>query len=84
MRESGRDKAQVARLLQQMEARGWVRRSGDAVDRRVQRLEATEAGQTLHARMRAVRDAEARALLGRLTLAEQAELARLLARLLGD
>ncbi|NDY93774.1 MarR family winged helix-turn-helix transcriptional regulator [Ideonella livida] len=83
VRDSGRDKAQVARLVQALEDRGWLRRAPDAQDRRVQRLHLTPEGEAVHARMRAVRDAEARQLLGRLTAPEQTQLAALLAKLQG-
>jgi MarR family transcriptional regulator, temperature-dependent positive regulator of motility len=83
VRHSGRDKAQVARLLQQLEHQGWLQRQPDAQDRRVQRLQLTPAGDAVHARMRQARDAWAAQLLARLSTQEQQQLAGLLAKLNG-
>jgi DNA-binding MarR family transcriptional regulator len=80
-RLSGRDKAQVTRLIQQLEQQGWVRRTVDERDRRSQRLEITPAGEAIHDHLRAARDAHARVVLSRLDPAEQARLAELLAKL---
>jgi len=81
-RRSDRDKAQITRLLQALEARGWVVRQPDAEDRRVQRLHPTEAGEQLHRRLHAAREAQAQALLNTLDAAEQAQLTTLLDKLL--
>lgn len=83
VRDSGRDKAQVTRLIQQLEQAGLVRREPDAEDRRVQRLFVTEQGEQLHRELRRQRKAVARRLLGNLDEAEQAQLGRLLARMRG-
>jgi DNA-binding MarR family transcriptional regulator len=80
-RHSGRDKAQVTRLVQQLEEQGLLTRQPDAQDRRVQRLHVTEAGQALHARLRRERDALSQRMLASLSQAEQAQLAALLAKL---
>lgn len=80
-RHSGRDKAQVTRLLQQLEQAGLMRRNADAQDRRVQRLFVTEAGERTHRQLSAERDAIGRRFLGALSADEQAQLGRLLARL---
>jgi DNA-binding MarR family transcriptional regulator len=84
VRDSGRDKAQVTRLIQQLEQTGFVRREPDEQDRRVQRLFVTEAGEQLHGKLRRWRQAVAHRLMGRLSEEEQAQLARLLARMRPD
>lgn len=78
---SGRDKGQLARLVQHLEALQLIRREPHAHDRRAQCLFTTEAGEAIHARMRAQRRALAKSLLGRLDTAEQAQLALLLGKL---
>jgi DNA-binding MarR family transcriptional regulator len=82
VRQSGRDKAQVARLIQQLESQGLARREPDAQDRRIQRLYTTDAGEQLHRQLHAQRDALARQMLAVLSPAEQTQLASLLAKLL--
>lgn len=81
VRHSGRDKAQVARLIQQLEQAGLARREPDPHDRRAQCLHATEAGQALHAQLHGYRREAARRLLARLAPQEQQQLGTLLARL---
>lgn len=80
-RHSGRDKGQLTRLIQHLEEEGLLRREAHAEDRRAQCLFATEAGEALHARMRAERRALARGLLDKLDAQEQAQLAGLLGKL---
>lgn len=82
-RLTGRDKGQITRLVQELEAKGWVRRAPDARDRRVQRLFTTEAGEAIHAQIHAVREAQVRQMLERLDAEEQATLGALLAKLNG-
>lgn len=50
---SRRDKAQVARLIQQLEARGLLTREADEQDRRRWRLALTAAGQALQQSLQA-------------------------------
>jgi DNA-binding MarR family transcriptional regulator len=83
-RHSGRDKAQLARLLQQMEQAGLLQRSPDADDRRLQRLALSAEGEQLLARLKRQRKAVVKRLLARLQPGEQAQLAALLARLLPE
>jgi DNA-binding MarR family transcriptional regulator len=80
-RHSGRDKGQLTRVIQHLEQEGLLRREAHALDRRAQCLFATEAGEALHARMRAQRRAIARSLLDGLDADEQAQLAVLLGRM---
>lgn len=81
---SGRDKAQITRLIQQLEQAGLVRREPDASDRRVQRLFLTEAGEALHIHLQRERQAVGARLLGKLDVREQAQLSSLLARIRPD
>lgn len=78
---SGRDKAQLTRVIQQLEQADLLSRSADADDRRVQRLALTQQGAALVASLKAERQAVAARMLGKLSKAEQAQLATLLARL---
>lgn len=80
-RHSGRDKGQLTRLIQRLEEEGLLRREAHAEDRRAQCLFTTEAGEAVHARMRAERRALARRLLSSLDTQEQAQLAGLLGKL---
>lgn len=50
---SGRDKGQVARLLNGLKDKGLLRAEPDAQDRRVQRIHLTEAGRDMLAAVRA-------------------------------
>lgn len=50
-----RDKAQIARAVKELEARGLVTRSAHASDWRVKCLSLTDAGKSMHARLHAVR-----------------------------
>ena len=78
---SGRDKAQLTRVIQQLEAAGLLSRAADADDRRVQRLALTAAGEALVASLRRERQAVAARMLGKLSAADRAQLSELLARL---
>jgi DNA-binding MarR family transcriptional regulator len=51
---SGRDKAQLARLIKGLRERGWLSGEADEADRRNQRLTLTPEGQAVHGRLRAV------------------------------
>lgn len=77
---SGRDKAQLARLIKGLREAGWLRAETDTEDRRNQRLWLTEAGASLHQRMSVtMRDVAKRAVSG-LQAQERRTLAELLAR----
>jgi DNA-binding MarR family transcriptional regulator len=78
---TGRDKAQLTRVIQQLEQADLLSRSADADDRRVQRLALTPQGAALVASLQAERQAVAARMLGKLSKVEQAQLAALLARL---
>ena len=77
---SGRDKAQLARLVKALRERGLLRAEADAEDRRNVRLAPSEAGLAIQRTLRrAARTAAQRALAG-LGAREQAALAEALAR----
>ena len=71
-------------MIDALESAGLVERRPDPADRRSVRLGVTESGRGLLDRLRARREAKAEELFGRLTAAEQEELARILARVLDD
>lgn len=77
---SGRDKAQLARLIKGLREAGWLRAEADPEDRRNQRLWLTDAGAALHQRMSvAMREVSRRAVSGLLPQ-ERRVLADLLVR----
>ena len=77
---SGRDKAQLARLIKGLRERALLRGEADAADRRNVRLQLTDAGQAmLRALRQQGRKLEARAVAG-LSADERARLADLLRR----
>ena len=57
------DKAQMARILTQLEEQGWLHRSASAEDRRVRCLHLSETGQALFAQLRQVRAHQTQLLL---------------------
>ena len=62
---SGRDKAQLARLIKGLRERGLLSGEADAADRRNMRLQLTEAGQAIQRALRTQgRKLEARAVAG--------------------
>ena len=71
---SGVDKAQMARTLAGLEAKGWLVRSEGADDRRVRRLRLSAQGQRLFGRIGAERAALAAELLKDCPAARQAQL----------
>lgn len=78
---SGRDKAQVARIVKELEERGLVTRHPDARDGRVLRLELSAAGAEQFARLLRLRAAIAADMMRGLSPAEQQALGDLLRRL---
>ena len=73
-----RSATEVADALQ---VRGLVERAADPADRRAVVLRVTEAGRSVQREVAAARDADNRELFGRLSDADRADLARLLAAL---
>ena len=80
---SGRDKAQVARLVAALRERGLLEASTDAQDKRVTRLHPTPAAARLHQRVMQVRQRSAAQILAVLSPAEQRQLQALLQRVAG-
>ena len=78
---SGRDKAQLARVIQQLEQAALVSRAAHASDRRLQCLNLTAAGAALMESLQRERQHVSARMLGKLSAAEQKQLAALLARL---
>jgi DNA-binding MarR family transcriptional regulator len=77
---SGRDKAQVARLVAVLRERGLLEARADDHDRRVTRLHATAAAATLHQQVMQVRLRSAARALAVLDADEQRQLQALLQR----
>lgn len=78
---SGRDKAQVARLIRGLRERGLLHAEADEADRRSTRLSLTDEGRSLHAALHRHDGQLAAAALAGLSEAEQATLLGLLGRL---
>lgn len=78
----GRDKGQVAHLLHALESRGFLARTPDAQDRRILRLNVTDAGSVEVQRFKAVETELARHLFGELAPEEVEQLRALASRLL--
>jgi len=76
-----RDKGQVARLIAALKERGLVRAQDDPANRRIQRLNLTEAGRAIHLQVRDRRARVARQAVAGLGAAEQEALLSLLDRL---
>jgi DNA-binding MarR family transcriptional regulator len=68
-------------VVDALQARDLVRRRADPVDRRAILAEVTERGAGVLAEVRATRGTEAGRIFGRLSLAERADLARILSKL---
>lgn len=81
VRESGRDKAQVARIVKTLIERDNVRRLPDEAGQKRQRLAVTASGESTHETAEGLRAAVARDLLADLSAAERAQLHKLLARM---
>jgi len=77
---SGRDKAQVARLIRTLRERGLLDAAPDAADRRSARLSLTPAGLAMHAELHRDDGQLAEAALAGLAGPERAALQALLAR----
>lgn len=65
-----RDKAQIARAIKELEARGVVTRSTDVTDWRTKSVALTQQGRDLHARLNEIRRKLAAEALGGLSEAE--------------
>jgi DNA-binding MarR family transcriptional regulator len=74
------EKAPAGRLIERMEAKGWLERRGDASDRRINRLHLTPEGERLHAAIWPIAEATVDEALGELSVDERRRLTRLMAR----
>lgn len=81
---SGRDKAQIARLLKDLEEAHYITRAPDPGDRRSYTLQLTERGRALHKKMHGQRRRAAQALTRGIADDELAQLSALLHRLLAN
>jgi DNA-binding MarR family transcriptional regulator len=78
---SGRDKAQLARLIKGLRDQGWLVAEVDPQDRRNQCLTLTPEGQAVHLQLRARMADISRRAVGGLSVAERHQLCELLLRL---
>ncbi|MDR0214413.1 MAG: MarR family transcriptional regulator [Comamonas sp.] len=78
------DKAQMARMLAQLQDRGWLERSASEADKRVRCLQLSAQGQQLFDNLRARREQIAQELLQDFPAAEQAQLRALLQQALNN
>jgi len=74
------EKASAGRLIDRMEAKGWLRRQPDASDRRINRLHLTPAASQLHASIWPIAEATVDEALGDLTAKERHALTGLMTR----
>ena len=74
------EKAPAGRLIDRMEAKGWLRRHADASDRRINRLHLTPAATRLHASIWPIAEATVDDALGDLSLKERRALTGLMTR----
>jgi DNA-binding MarR family transcriptional regulator len=74
------EKAPAGRLIERMEAKGWLERRNDANDRRINRLHLTPEGERLHAAIWPLAAATVDAALAELTAEERRRLTHLMAR----
>ena len=78
---SGRDKAQVTRILAELEALGLVTRVRSTLDRRSTRLKLTQGGEEVFRQVLSKRRALAAAMLKPLTAEERAALRDMLGKM---
>ena len=74
------EKASAGRLIDRMEAKGWLRRRDDASDRRVNRLHLSAEANRLHAAIWPIAEATVDEALGDLTAKERRALTGLMTR----
>lgn len=81
VRHSGRDKAQIARIVKSLHERGLLHSEPDPADARSQRVSTTPAGQALQRRLQQHRVRLEKAMTAGLSAADRATLCALLERL---
>jgi DNA-binding MarR family transcriptional regulator len=74
------EKAPAGRLIERMEAKGWLERRGDANDRRINRLHLTSEAERLHAAIWPIAEATVDEALAELSDEERRRLTKLMAR----
>lgn len=74
-------RSNITQLVDRLEKDGWVRRAGDARDRRVQHATLTAAGRKAYAAGKRVVGAEERAVAAAFSSSDTATLSRILGRL---
>jgi len=74
------EKAPAGRLIDRMEAKGWLERRSDPKDRRIKRLHLTAEGNRLHAAIWPIAEATVDDALAGLTVAERRRLTELMKR----
>jgi DNA-binding MarR family transcriptional regulator len=74
------EKASAGRLIDRMEAKGWLTRRADASDRRINRLHLTPAAEQLHATIWPIAETTVDDALGDLSVEERRRLTRLMTR----
>jgi MarR family transcriptional regulator, transcriptional regulator for hemolysin len=74
------EKASAGRLIDRMEAKGWLRRQADASDRRVNRLHLTPAANRLHSAIWPLAETTVDDALGDLTVKERRTLTDFMTR----
>ena len=77
------EKASAGRLIDRMEAKGWLQRRDDASDRRINRLHLTPAAERLHAAIWPIAEATVDTALGDLSDEERRQLTQLMTRVKG-
>lgn len=78
VRESGRDKAQIARVVKVLLERGEIHRLADEPDAQRHRLAVTAQGEATHQQAEGLRAGVAREMVGELRASERIQLERLL------
>jgi DNA-binding MarR family transcriptional regulator len=74
------EKAPAGRLIDRMEAKGWLERRGDPKDRRINRLHLTREGERIHTAIWPIAEATVDDALRHLTVAERRTLTALMKR----
>ena len=74
------EKATAGRLIDRMEAKGWLERRADPNDRRINRLHLTDVSRRMHALIWPVAEAKVGDALSDLSTSEQRTLAKLMRR----
>jgi DNA-binding MarR family transcriptional regulator len=74
------EKAPAGRLIDRMQAKGWLERRDDHADRRINRLHLTREGERLHAAIWPIAEATVDAALSDLSAKEQRQLTGLMTR----